>query len=229
MRLSYVLLTAAIQTCASFGMEFKYRDNDVFVPYKGGGGWSVAGGVFTVTERSITEGQDPDNLNKPVMRKVIKDEDKMTFRVGRSKSLNVARWFTKRVLAQANTFNHDPEELNFAFFGSLTFLIFGNDMEGDAFTIPSVVFAQGSTKNNNNWWFGGETCRHKGDHQVRCRAIRKCNPSEGWQMDFRRGGGNPVSTVEITAFSRSSEYSEFTNSNVVIAADGSSDEAIFHT
>ncbi|KAH6903409.1 hypothetical protein BKA70DRAFT_1194417 [Coprinopsis sp. MPI-PUGE-AT-0042] len=200
-----------------------YKDNDVLLPYKGGGGWTVLAGVFTATEGSITQGQDPDNLNKLVMQKVIKN-DKMTFRVGRSKSSDVAQWFARKVLAQTNTFNKDPKELNFAFFGSLTFSILGNDIEGEAFNIQGVTFAQGSSGSTNNWWFGGQTCRHQGDYKVLCRVTRKSNPSEGWEMEFRRGGdSNPVDTVEITAFRRTGQYSDFTNSEFGIAADGSGD------
>ncbi|KAH6903394.1 hypothetical protein BKA70DRAFT_1110775 [Coprinopsis sp. MPI-PUGE-AT-0042] len=184
-----------------------YRDNDVYVPYNGGGGWTVVNGVFTVTDKSITGGQDPNNFNQPVFQKSINGQNKMSFRVGRSKSAGVAQWFTSKIPREANTFDDNPDKLNFAFFGSLSYTIWGNNIQGETFTVPKVMFAQGSSGSSNNWWFGGEGCRYKNGNEVRCRITRESNPFEFWQMHFRRGGnGNAVDTVAITAFFQSSSW-----------------------
>lgn len=73
----------------------------------------------------------------------------ITAEAGRSGSTEVAQWFAARSsLAVADNQGTDnlPEELNFAFTGTLT-------INGEEFP---VVIGQGHTGVDNNWWIGGQ-------------------------------------------------------------------------
>jgi hypothetical protein len=110
--------------------------------------------------------------------------------------LTVTTRFKSKLPAGQNTFNDDPDKLNFAFKGVLKLTVTGPDSPwGETFEVSSVIFAQGHTLGSNNWWFAGGTCSNIGDNTVKCGAKRLSVPSEGWFIDFKRGGNDDNTVV----------------------------------
>src|SRR6185369_4098972 len=102
---------------ASIDVQMSYHDNEVEFT---GPGAAVAGFRFTVNDLSITPGQDPDGKNKVGDVKAFAGNDgKFNFVVGRKKDNSVALWWSKMFKPYESTFNHNPDELNFAFRGKL--------------------------------------------------------------------------------------------------------------
>ncbi|AJI46381.1 hypothetical protein IB633_03800 [Francisella philomiragia] len=86
--------------------------------------------------------------------KTIKDNKtiaNLTFKTSSHKTKEVAEFFNQYAPKDNNTFLDSPEELNFVAVGNLTV---GKE------TFKNIVFAQGSSLGINNWWFGGENCKH---------------------------------------------------------------------
>ncbi len=137
----------------------KYHDNDVYIKPSGfslfeDGNKSY--GTFVIDDYSVTSGQDPDNhiCKKKVIQ--IDKDGKLTFSLGRKGSESVAEWWSSNVRKECNTFNEDPDDLNFAFEGTLTLNV-DSDLLGGRKTLvfKNICMAQGHSAGRNNWWFGG--------------------------------------------------------------------------
>lgn len=166
-----------------------YHDNDVTFSVASN---NLVSGTFTVNSFSVTSGQDPDNKIHAGLVVNCKSDGKFTFSVGRKGSSDVANWFSKNIPASRTTFNHDPDDLNFAMIGTLT-LNFSN---GINCTFYNVAIAQGHSGASNNWWFGGEQAMNNGSNTVICGA--SSNQQNNVPLVQFQRGGNDVSTVGVT-------------------------------
>lgn len=196
--LASVFLSAAVWATPS--LAFDYHDNDVYVPVSSSAGYNMTGGSFTVTGLSIPDGQDPDGYNYVGMVLDFDSSGKMTFKVGRHSSSDVADWFTDRISADENTFNKDPGDLNFAFMGDLEVTYSGGTLApySQTFTFEDVMIAQGNDAwVSNNWWYGGQNCSYTSGNSVDCDGT---SPT-GWPVTstFLRGGNSKdyVDTTDI--------------------------------
>ncbi|KGO92357.1 hypothetical protein [Flavobacterium subsaxonicum] len=131
-------------------------------------GWTLEGGTFTVTDFSVSSGQNND-LEKGQVKKFSSDGS-FAFAVDRHGTSEVASWFSDKIANDQNTFNHAPGDLNFAILGDLTFTISSYDIPDgqDTYTFNNVMLAQGHSFQSNNWWFGGESATWQGDNTVSC-------------------------------------------------------------
>ena len=178
-------------------MKTKYEDNDVDMPNSSG--YTIQKGTFTITDFRITNGEDDDKHIAVGQERSYSGSGSMRFSVGRKGSSDVAKWWKARISSHQNTFNHDPDELNFAFIGQLAITITGGKLGSvsDTYTITDAAFAQGHSDSSNNWWFGGKNCSCTSENTVKCTAIS----SSGFSVyfSFLRGGkGNPVNAVQLT-------------------------------
>jgi hypothetical protein len=181
-----------------------YHDNDVVLSGKNGV-TIKSGGEFTVSDFSITNGQDPNGKNKKGDIHKLSNSSKFTFTVGRKASSGVANWFNSQIPGERTTFNHTAGELNFAFVGNLKLTVSGGGMGSNERQIifNDVAFAQGHSGASNNWWFGGKTAQHTYDsdgvESVICFGYATDNNQEVFGS-FRRGGsGNGVNEVDLLA------------------------------
>jgi 1-phosphatidylinositol phosphodiesterase len=102
---------------------------------------------FDVTSYSIEDGQPYSGVT------VL--GDKITVHAGRSGSDTVADWFKTMantgIVVACDTFDRYPSKLNFAVYGTLTFI-----SAGKTFVVKNMLLAQGSSaRGRNNWWVGG--------------------------------------------------------------------------
>lgn len=195
-------LSVASQPAASFS----YHDNVVNLPIADH--YSVKDGSFTVESFKISSGQDPDGkIYQGLKVGMSGAKNELTFTIGRHKTDEVAKWFTKRVPAGNNTFNKDPGKLNFALMGTLVL-----DLKASGwvpaqgpFTFKDIMFAQGSSGAANNWWFGGKHCTNSytdDKHSVLC--FGEDANGRVISFEFKRGGEGSitdVNTVQVTPVS----------------------------
>jgi hypothetical protein len=159
-----LLLTA----CVSVSNAQSYHDNEIIIdPIKNNNS------SFSVNDLAITNGQDPDGYNYKGMQVPI-NNGIMNFKVGRKSSNDVAQWFSNYVKDDQNTFNSEPNDLNFAFKGDLTL---GDRQFGFAppYTFKDIVLAQEGNYYlfRNRWWLGGEHCSFIGDSKISCEGTDK--------------------------------------------------------
>lgn len=129
-------------------------------------GWKVTG-------VSVTGGQDPDGNVRVGQTVKNRRDGKISFRLGRKGSATVANWFkdSSRAPSGKNTFNSNPDKLNFAIELDLELGIVWPELTGAQeviATFPKVMVAQGHTGTANNWWFGGSRCSYKPLNSVTC-------------------------------------------------------------
>lgn len=149
-------------------------------------------GYFEVKDFCITEGQDPDGKIKVGNKYSINNEGEIVFSVGRKGSEKVAKWWKENIYANQTTFNHDPEDLNFAFIGDLVLnASTSNDVVKKTITFKNIGLAQGHSGASNNWWFGGEKMHYIGNNKV---AGEDENSIIGL---CAHRGGNGVNEVEV--------------------------------
>jgi hypothetical protein len=181
-----------------------YHDNDVELCTVSSEEYpevKILSGTFTVTELSITSGQDKDGLNHVGDVHTLGEggDHKFRFRVGRKGSSQVADWFNDRVPGNRTTFNHTAGELNFAFIGTLNLIVsgsgFGQNQKNVSF--DNVAFAQGHTVASNNWWFGGKTAQntHDGDYPESVICFGRDENDKEVVASFMRGVDTAVSVV----------------------------------
>lgn len=124
-------------------------------------------GYFKITELSITSGQDPNEKNKVGNMYKVNSDGELCFCVGRKGSSEVARWWSERIDKRSTTFDHDPDDLNFAFIGELVLNVKTEDETvNGTITLKNVGLAQGHAGAYNNWWFGGKGMYNVGSHTV---------------------------------------------------------------
>jgi hypothetical protein len=171
-----------------------YRDNEVRFAFEG---YSIVSGSYTVSEYSVTDGQDPDGNVYQGLQKKFGADGRILFSVGRKGSSAVAGWFNSRIPAAKNTFGHSTEKLNFAFVGTLVLTLTGGILGGrtQTYTFPGVALAQGHEALRNNWWFGGVDCKNTGSNRVVAKGVVDASNAP-MELTFRRGG-NSVSEVAI--------------------------------
>lgn len=178
---------------------FKYRDNTLCFRVVDNQ-FALRQIQFQVKSYYITSGQDPDREVKEGLTRSASNTLpngvalEVSFRIGRKNSASTARWFAEQVKSNQTTFNHNPDELNFALLGKLSIVTAianaPSNLPVDVF--DDIILAQGHTENgSNNWWFGGKNCVYYGCHRVRTQSAR------GLTYEFRRGGNLPVSEVQI--------------------------------
>lgn len=174
-----------------------YRDNMVKVPVNGG--YTNLYGTFTIRSYSITPGQDPKgHIHSGLMQSFSRDDDTMTWSIGRRESSTVGDWWKSNISANQNTFNDNPRELNFAFLGTLTLELSGGILKTnrDTYTLTDIAIAQGhAAPTTNNWWFGGKNCVHQSGNKVKCTGTS----TAGYPVYFYfQRGGNPIDEIKLT-------------------------------
>lgn len=220
-----VVLAAAFLTVGAFnanGME--YQSNRVYFLLSGTASAirSVNAGRFTITGLSISDGQDPKDKNWVGQVKAldIAGSPNFYFEIGRHHTAKVANWFSSRIPSQGNTFGHDPDELNFAFLGtlSLTLRLASVDPATGRYeqtiVFDDIALAQGRSGSTNNWWFGGKGCKRVhystyGDDNVTCVG-RVEESKQEISLTFSRGDANSVDVVTIIDYKRGRLYGETT-------------------
>ena len=128
----------------------EYHDNVVKLELKKGKLYddiNESFGYFEVKDFCITEGQDPDGKIKVGNKYSINNEGEIVFSVGRKGSEKVAKWWKENIYANQTTFNHDPEDLNFAFIGDLVLnASTSNDVVKKTITFKNIGLAQGHSR-----------------------------------------------------------------------------------
>lgn len=126
------------------------RDNELILEIWNGSG--IDGATFELSEYDITPGQPWEGISS-----ISCDSGKCTMHVkaGRKGSKSVANWLKEKVAggSASGGAGRWPDELNFAFMGTLTFWYIGNTYGGQ-----NIVIGQGhagGAGGNNNWWIGG--------------------------------------------------------------------------
>lgn len=204
MKITPFLLLFSLFSFSALAMD--YHTNTVIFTVNGNNNNTyITAGSYTVNTGdalSITDGQDPKNDNYPGMVVTMPMVPaSLSFEVGRKGSGQVADWFASHIASNQNTFNHNPDDLNFAFLGALRFSF----ATGKSYTFNDIALAQGHTENGaNNWWFGGKNCGylqgaaipgHWGQYYdtnlVRCTGTDQYGQAV-W-ADFMRGGAGPIS------------------------------------
>ncbi|KAK6509193.1 hypothetical protein TWF481_003954 [Arthrobotrys musiformis] len=179
---------------------FKYQSNRIKIINKTPN-LTLTGGKFTISQFCISEGQDPSNINKIGNVLPLDDKHRITFKVGRHGTEEVAEWWKKFVPPAKNTFVSKPHKLNFAFLGTLRLDFEGKGGgEGGSFNFFDVALGFGDYAGLiNHWWFGGSICTAIGDNEVSCNGMSAEGGVAGLEANFRRGGfGNSADEVEIT-------------------------------
>lgn len=166
----------------------EYRNNEVV--FASGTG-SLVKGSFTVKDFSVTDGQDPDHHIRQGFSSYCGSDGKFNFSIGRKGSKKVAEWFSRQVNKNNTTFNHNPDDLNFAMLGTLVLEFQNNKI----FTFNNIVLAQGHSAGSNNWWFGGTDCHNIGGNKV--NTVVKSNKGPLNEFIFLRGG-NSVNEISFS-------------------------------
>ncbi len=172
-----------------------YHDSDIYFSITES--YALINAVYTVDSFSIAKGQDPDHEIHTGFVAYSNSSGMLTFRVGRSLSKTVAEWFKEQVTPSQTTFDQSPDELHFAFMGTLRLSVTGGILgkKSEIYTFSNVVLAQGHSDGHNNWWFGGQKGEHVTGNKVTCTGV----DSKGKEVMFVFGrGDNDVSTVKVT-------------------------------
>ena len=111
--------------------------------------------------------------------------------------------FVSKVGAGQTTFNHNPDDLNFAFLGKMWFIFSGNGLVNERFDIDKTMLAQGRSGTSNNWWFGGESCEVCGGPScprdtVNCLGYDERGQQVVW--GFQRGTQNGLNELTMYPF-----------------------------
>ncbi|RWA06816.1 hypothetical protein EKO27_g8295 [Xylaria grammica] len=178
-------------------VSMTYHDNKVRLPFTAGT-YKLDSASFTVTDLSITPGQDPDIKNRVRDVKLWNGErGSIQWSVGRSKSTKVAQFWKENIKAGESTFGHNPDELNFAFMGRMDLTISGGVFTvPTTFTIEKAAIGQGSSGATNNWWFGCSRGTNVGGYRVRCSAMSESGQPL-WFYFLRGGVGNDVDEIRL--------------------------------
>lgn len=178
-------------------MGFEYQNNIIKLPFSPPGGYSLVEATYTITELSISDGQDPEKKNKVGdVKHWSGPNGSITFQVGRHLSDKVSNWWIERISPSENTFNANPKGLNFAFLGKMDLKITGGILGSNTktYTLENVGIAQGHSGSANNWWFGSKTGQYSGDNTVRVTGKEGFEDVYFW---FKRGDGNEVDEVKL--------------------------------
>ena len=185
--------------------EFAYRDNHIYfgvdaitVDY------TIYEAFYTVTDLSISSGQDPASKNKigdvHSFSTNVSQDKYLNFEVGRHATGDVGHWWNIKIGPDHNTFNQDAGRLNFAFLGTLSLTLENPDKTKPAIkaTFQGIGLAQGSSALSNNWWFGGTSCQYypgAGANIVRAAGVdAQNNPVHFY---FRRGAATEPNYVVL--------------------------------
>lgn len=153
-------------------------------------------GSFEIIKHCITKGEDPDSHVKDKTTYYINNKGEMSFSFGRKGSEEVAKWWISEFSANNTTFDHDPDELNFAALGDLMLNVQLYDESTKKEVFKSIVFenvgiAQGHAGASNNWWFGGKNMHYIGNNEVIGEST-----NEGIALVAHRGG-NSVNEINL--------------------------------
>lgn len=192
-----------------------YHDNDIVLYINTSSSWTISGGSYTISEHSVSSGQDPDNkivdgsayamaiITNTFKGRDVSTQGTLTFTCGRHNTSGVANWWNDRIPSNNNTFGHGAGDLNFAFVGTLTMTVTTEGVTSGPFTFSSIGLAQGQAGSSNNWWFGGTSCTKDGDWIVKTSGVDA--NGKVLYAKFQRGGApwgqTAVNVVGITELS----------------------------
>jgi hypothetical protein len=217
------LFVAAVSALWGLGLclgasAMTYHDNEVDMPLDVKG-YTVVTATYTISDFRISDGQDPDgNIYIGYSQTYAGNKGKMSFKIGRHKTKPVATWFTSQAPAANNTFKDNPNELNFAFVGTLKITLTGGILgpNRDTYTLNNIVYGQGSVLLDNNWWFGGKNCTNDKSNEVLCLGYSTANYPVKFR--FKRGGNNDhtVSTtaIDYTPYTTYPLYSDYRGESI---------------
>lgn len=171
-----------------------YHDN--IVQFVTSGNIELVGGSYTISQHSISSGQDPKNYIKDGTTYNFDASGTMTFKIGRHGTTEVASWFNQRIYQQQNTFGHTADDLNFAFMGTLVLTLTGDGLNNQpqTITIENTGLAQGHAGTSNNWWFGSESGAYVPPNIL--AVMTNTNSGFPIKLGFQRGN-NPVNQITI--------------------------------
>lgn len=168
-----------------------YRENRINFAASAGG-YMIVSAKYVITGYRITDGQDPSgNITVGTTRIWSGNYGSINYSVGRSGSTDVANWFKGIIRSSQNTFNQNPDKLNFAFIGTLTITLTDGPL-GDnqiTYTLSNIALGQGGLGGTTDWWFGGKTCRYQGNNVVRCSGTTTAGKTVSF--DFFHGDNTP--------------------------------------
>ena len=157
-------------------------------------GLSLNTGTYTIDDFKVSDGQDPDGYIYKGLIASFGSNGTTSFKVGRHGTSDVADWFGDKFKSSETTFNHKPDDLNFAFIGTLVL----NLSDGDTYTFKDVGLAQGSSGVNNNWWFASQSGKYLGSHEITFAGTRS-NGDAVSSVALR--GNNDASQIKIKSIS----------------------------
>ncbi len=171
-----------------------YYNNEVHLQVASGSGYVLKGGSFTLENYSVSDREDPLGNISIGLARPFGIDGKMTFRVGRKATKEVANWFRERVPASNTTFNDNPDKLNFAFLGTLKIVATGGVLnEGEhTFTFSDIIIAQGCSKSSTKLWFGGKKCYYAGLDTVICMGVSNTGISFPFHFKHGDNGSNKI-------------------------------------
>lgn len=132
------------------------RDNELIFKFIN---LDVTRATYTIREYSIPKDQMAPDFEKNyvnVEREIDIKTGKIVFQVGRKGNKEAAAFFSQKAGDYRNTFNDNPDDLNFAFSGDLKIEYKANLLGRKTVKYSDVLIGQGHTAFSNNWWFGGK-------------------------------------------------------------------------
>jgi hypothetical protein len=160
-------------------------------------GYNITNFNFNALDKVIGDHQEKcDNEQLPKTYSIV-NAQYITFSEGRNNSTSPATFFTRFAPNGHNTFNHNPDKLNFAFHGDMYITIAGDGIISPVpYKISDMVIGQGHKGAFNNWWFGGANCNYITGNTVRCKGQQLQQGGGAIYIYFQRGGSNnPVSDI----------------------------------
>jgi hypothetical protein len=147
-----------------------YHTNYVDIPVSG---IKIVSGTYTVSDFSISSGQDPDNHIYVGFCSVVDPSNgALGFSVGRHKTSQVGTWVKKQVSSDQMAVPI-VGSYNFAFIGQLKYIFTDGPFEDRQIpcVFDDVVLTQTSNSTSNNWNFGGKHCTSNHNRGVICPGV----------------------------------------------------------
>jgi hypothetical protein len=162
--------------------------------------YTVGACYFKIDALSVTDGQDPKRKVQVGQSRAWSGpkEGSFSFELGRKNNEEPAKFWKGNFTEDQSTFDHYPDELNFAFYGPLEIEVTGGPNGKSFYTIWKFGIGQGHAGESNNWWVASSTTYRKSGFQISCEG--EGTFGDKLYFTFRRGN-NAVDVVDITSIS----------------------------